>query len=331
MDPPTNRRTITIGEVAARTGETVQRLREWRDLGLVGTANGDAFALKDIEVVRLIQLCLRRGIEASALRALEESSGDFLRRYLDTLYPPGLEPMYSIEEAAERAGVDVELARRLLHMCALHEPDDLLDEDDVAFFASCKAMLEAGLPEDALFQGLRVFADSLARVAEAETRLFHFYVDVRLRARGLTGADLTERRLAATDALQPLLEPAVLYFHRKGFMRAIRDDVLLHLAEETHDGATRSEGQMDVAIVFVDLARFTPLAEAMGDEVAADVLRRFSELVRGATQAFDGRVVKQIGDAFMLIGRRFLAKTCQRIVGNGSTVFTEINHGSSLP
>jgi class 3 adenylate cyclase len=97
------------------------------------------------------------------------------------------------------------------------------------------------------------------------------------------------------------MEPALRYFHRKGFMHAMRDDVLLHLAEETHEGAPRTEGQMDVAIVFVDLARFTPLAEAMGDEVAADVLRRFSELVRGATQAFDGRVVKQIGDAFMLI------------------------------
>lgn len=303
--PSERRRQISLDALSAHTGEPVERLREWRDLGLIGAGREDAFAVEDIEVVRLIQHCLRRGIDARALLGLDEASGQFLRRYIETLYPPGLEPMYSIEEAAQRAGVDFDLARRLWRICGMHEPADLLDADDVAFFASCKAMMEAGLPEDALFQGLRVFADSLARVAEAESRLFHFYIEARLRAGGLTGAALTERRLAAMDALEPHMEPAVRYFHRKGFMRAIRDDVLLHLAEDARAdaprAAPRAEGEMEVAIVFVDLARFTPLAEAMGDEVAADVLRRFSELVRAATHAFDGRVVKQIGDAFMLV------------------------------
>ena len=305
MDPPVdrnqNRRLISLEDLVARTGEPVERLREWHRLGLIGNERDGTFSFEDTEVIGLIQHCLRRGIDASALLGLDEAPGRFLRRYLDTLYPPGLEPAYSLEEAAARAGIDVELANRLWRICGTHEPQDMLDAQDVAFFASCKAMMEAGLPEDALFQGLRVFADSLTRVAEAESRLFHFYIDVRLRAGGLTGAALTERRLAAMDALEPHMEPALRYFHRKGAMQATRHDVLLHLAEGTHDDTHRSEGQMEVAIVFVDLARFTPLAEAMGDEVAADVLRRFSELVRAATHVFDGRVVKQIGDAFMLV------------------------------
>ena len=59
--------------------------------------------------------------------------------------------------------------------------------------------------------------------------------------------------------------------------------------------------QLRAAVVFVDLSSFTPLTEAMGDAAAAEVLARFSQLVREAVSRCDGRVVKQIGDAFMLM------------------------------
>ena len=39
----------------------------------------------------------------------------------------------------------------------------------------------------------------------------------------------------------------------------------------------------------------------MGDAAAAQVLERFSQVVREAVSRRDGRVVKQIGDAFMLV------------------------------
>jgi adenylate cyclase len=58
---------------------------------------------------------------------------------------------------------------------------------------------------------------------------------------------------------------------------------------------------MTAAVVFVDLSSFTPLAEAMGDATAAQVLERFSAIARRAVGVFGGRIVKQIGDAFMLV------------------------------
>jgi len=39
----------------------------------------------------------------------------------------------------------------------------------------------------------------------------------------------------------------------------------------------------------------------MGDAAAARVLERLSEMVRKSVNAWDGRVIKQIGDAFMLV------------------------------
>jgi class 3 adenylate cyclase len=56
-----------------------------------------------------------------------------------------------------------------------------------------------------------------------------------------------------------------------------------------------------MAIMFVDLAGFTSLADAMGDETAVQVLERFSQMVRDAARRYEGYVVKQIGDAFLLV------------------------------
>jgi len=97
-----------------------------------------------------------------------------------------------------------------------------------------------------------------------------------------------------------LIEPAVLYFHRKAFQRAARDDFVVHLTEATTPPA-ETTGEMTVTIVFVDLSGFTPLTESMGDAAAARVVERFSELVREASSRRDGKLVKQIGDEFMLV------------------------------
>src|SRR5207249_11208187 len=97
-------------------------------------------------------------------------------------------------------------------------------------------------------------------------------------------------------------EPTILWFHRKAWEKAIREDLVMHMAEEAGLlDASELPGQLQRAVVFIDLASFTPMTEAMGDIQAAHVLDRFSMIVREATNAWDGRLVKQIGDAFMLV------------------------------
>ncbi len=178
--------------------------------------------------------------------------------------------------------------------------DELFYDDDIAMLRMARVALEVGFPEDALSQLMRVYVDALRRVAEAENRLFHMHVHERLRADGVAGADLVAATQAAAGPLLPVLEPALLYFHRKAFEAALREDLLLHLREEMGSPADEI-GRVPVAILFVDLASFTPLTEAMGDAAAAEVVDRFSALVRDACRRHEGRVVKQIGDEFMLL------------------------------
>jgi class 3 adenylate cyclase/YHS domain-containing protein len=160
--------------------------------------------------------------------------------------------------------------------------------------------MQIGIPEDVVLQMLHVFADNLSRVADAANRLFHLYVHERFRAEGLSGAQLFAATQAMSDQVGGLVDPAVQYFFRKGWERAVREDFLLHLAEEMTAPAD-VPGQVVRAILFVDLSSFTPLTEAMGDAAAARVVDRFSDIVRDAAAGCQGQVVKQIGDEFMLV------------------------------
>jgi class 3 adenylate cyclase/YHS domain-containing protein len=60
---------------------------------------------------------------------------------------------------------------------------------------------------------------------------------------------------------------------------------------------------MEATVLFVDLAGFTALTEAHGDEGAADLALRFHDLARLALHR-DARLVKTIGDAVMIVGAR---------------------------
>src|SRR5918998_1738811 len=52
--------------------------------------------------------------------------------------------------------------------------------------------------------------------------------------------------------------------------------------------------------LFADLAGFTAMTEAHGDEVAADAVADFYSGVRGLLGEFDAEEIKSIGDAVML-------------------------------
>ncbi|MCH8346222.1 MAG: YHS domain-containing protein [Chloroflexi bacterium] len=291
---------ITLEELSRWTGEPVERLRQWRSRGLIGTEGGEGFPQEDVERTRLVQLFLRRGI---GLEEIEKAAkGGLLDRFVDIVSLGRAGRTLSLAEAAEILGMDLDLLRRLSAASGFTEQDNTLTEEDVEGMRLAKAALDGGFPEEALLQLVRVYADALGRVAEAEARLFYFHIHDRLRAEGMSGEQLMDATEAAGDRVAPLMEPVILYYHRKGLERAMRENAVMHLAEEA--GLTEKAevpGQMQRAVTFVDLSSFTPLAEAMGDVKAAEVLDRFSTLVREAAGRWDGRVVKQIGDAFMLV------------------------------
>jgi class 3 adenylate cyclase len=223
-----------------------------------------------------------------------------MNRYADLLEDERAGRVWTAEEAAEEVGLDPAFVARMLALIDDVNPTALAS-DDVAVLRALRAAIEAKFPEDALAQLVRVYGDALGRIAETEAHLFRFYIARLLATAGLSEPELAARLDETGRAADPLIEPLILYFHRRAFQRAIRRDAVVEVAEFAGLGPkTEHLTEIIAAVVFVDIASFTPLVEAVGDARATEILGRFSSLVRAEVAHRDGSVVKQIGDAFML-------------------------------
>ena len=291
---------LTLHELARRAGVPVTDLEQWQALGLLGEPRRETFSPRDLERARLIALFQRRGIDLDAI-ATWVRRGE-MERHLDLLAPPSTRAHRTLQEVCTHLGLDPDFVRRVWQPADVDL--EMLDDEDLQALGALKAALDTGFPEDALAQLVRVYADTMQRVAATEARLFHFHVWQALLAQGLPDEapeEATAERIWSIGArASELDEPVLLYFHRKALRHALADTAVLELAQRAGLATAGEAGRLEVAIAFVDLSSFTPLAESKGDLEAAQVIERFSTLVRQATAA-DGHVEKQMGDAFMLV------------------------------
>jgi len=284
------------------TNEPLARLRLWQSLGLIGAEQEGVYLERDIGRCRLIHDLLHYGIDVETIATATRDPESIFFRFLQEMGEERSRELYSLADAAERSGLSLDLVQRLVLATGIASHGEYVDAEDIKFLHSCKIALDAGYPEEALLQTLRVYADAMYRVAEIGNRSAHFYLHQPMRELGMSSAEIVDRIRGTSDRIEPLVEPAILYFHQKGAQRAEWDDMLMHLEEEAGLAEKpEAPGQIRRAIMFVDLVSFTPLAEAMGDVRAAEILDRFGAMTRRAVQRCHGRIVKQIGDAFMIV------------------------------
>jgi DNA-binding transcriptional MerR regulator len=183
MDEPTTAGTLTIDELAQATATPVDTLRAWQDLELLPRP-GEGLEPNDIERVRLLRFVQARGVAPEAVARACQTQGDLLGVFVDSFpgasgsLPGDRRVRHSPVEAAAANGLDPAVLQRLWMAAGLGDQQEAYD-DDVEAFGWLRTALDTGLLEDALVQILRVFADALGRVADAETQLFHHYVHDR--------------------------------------------------------------------------------------------------------------------------------------------------------
>ena len=77
------------------------------------------------------------------------------------------------------------------------------------------AVLGAGFPLVALLQLVRVYAQSIRKIAEAEVRLFHLYVHEPLIRQGVDALEMAEEMEGLARDLLPLTSPLMEYIHQR--------------------------------------------------------------------------------------------------------------------
>jgi adenylate cyclase len=150
--------------------------------------------------------------------------------------------------------------------------------------------------------------DSLRRIADTEIRVVHVYIHERLTAAGASQEEVEQLVSSIEQNLAPLMNPMLRRLHSEYLLEAMMEDAFFHLADSdtgyTESFAQGGElGSVETTIAFVDIASFTALAETSGDETAARVLDQIDAVVRPLLVEHDGKLVKQVGDGFMLVFR----------------------------
>lgn len=294
----------SIEELAHRSGESLNDLRRWHELGVLCDLDADdADATgRACERIRLLRVLERRGLSADVISRIVRDNAGLIDRLLEPLEGSVPGDGGSLDEVLAERGIDPDTLSRVVEAAGLQDVARMPSRDDLLAFRSLQRVIEGGFPEAALVQLMRVYADAFARIADAEVRLHHMYVHEQLRRQGLSGPELMEATEAIGRPLEELIEPTLLYFHRHAWRTAMREDAVTHLLQESGlEELLESPGQLQRAVLFIDLSSFTPLTAAMGDEAAVQVLDVFSLCVRDTARAWGGTVVKQIGDSFLVV------------------------------
>ncbi len=271
-------------------------LREVRDYIKRGLLDLDKDGLLDeMDVLRIRYLNHYRSLGRS-IEDLEQAiaAGSPLVLYADLLWDS--HEQVTADEAAEEIGIPLDAVKTLLRAIGLGAS---IPRRDIKFLEMVKELVEGGIPLKMVLDVARVYGDTLRRLAQTEVRMIRDFVgESGGRSTLLKDREQSERLQTVQELVGPILEPLLLTVHRRHLLRASVQEAVADL-EAAERGTDRAD--LEATIVFVDLASFTSLAQIHGDEVAAAILDRFDGLVRGLLDEHQGTLVKQIGDAFMLV------------------------------
>jgi adenylate cyclase len=288
---------ISLEEASRLAGVPADELTRWVAEGLV-PVDGGVWTQAAAAQARVIARMQQRGYSADAIREAVRG-GRLAFGYAEDLFqvPDG---EYTKEEAAEQTGLEPELIDRL--MTLLGTPmgaEGRLNEEDLRAMRHCAEVLASGFPLVAFLQLVRVYAQSIRKVADAEVRLFHLYVHEPLMQDEVPPLEMAEEMGDLASDLLPVTAPLMDYMHNRYLRFYIEQDVVGHMEAELAGGG---EALARVAMVFcfVDLTGFTRYTEEEGDEEALDLIERFVDTVE-ATLPSEATVVKTIGDEVMIV------------------------------
>jgi adenylate cyclase len=289
---------ISLSEASRRAGVPPSTLKRWAEERVIPVKRGRWTPVTAAQA-RVVARMRERGHSLEELKRAGRE-GKLAFGLAEELFPAP-EGEVSIEEAARQTGLEAELIERLQTLLGTPTGRErVLSGADLEAMHDCARTLEAGMPLVAFLQLIRVYAQSLRRIADAEVRLFHLYVHEPLIRDGVPELEMAEEMQELAADVLPLATPLFEYMHNRYLRFFIEQDVVGHMESEL--GQDAGLGRISVTLCFIDLTGFTRYTEEEGDEEALDVIERFIETVE-ATLPAEATIVKTIGDEVMIVSR----------------------------
>ncbi len=290
-------------EIARKGGVDSGYVDRLVDLGILRPGKRDVFSSGDVRKARWIQSLEQAGVPleemAEAVRA-----GALSFSFLDVSAFDRFGGLASVtfQEVTEKTGIPIELLMVVREAFGLSEPrpDDYVREDELSVISVVEFQLSRGFRPVAIERWLRVYADSLRRIAETETESYRTEVVMPLLDSGMTESEMLDAQGELGSEMAPLTEAALLGIYH-GQQEVVWTRSAVGTVEEALEAAGLYERMVQPpAVSFLDLSGFTQLTERGGDETAANLAERLRALVRRSARDHGGKSVKWLGDGVML-------------------------------
>jgi adenylate cyclase len=291
---------ISLSEASRRSGVPASTLKRWAEEKIVpvrrGRWTGPAAAQ-----ARVVARMRERGYSLEDLRTAGRE-GRLAFGFTEEVFS-GEEGFVTVAEVAEETGLEPDLVERILVILGTPKGrQKQLSREDAAAMRHCARVLASGFPLVAFLQLVRVYAQSMRRIADAEVRLFHLYVHEPLIRDAVPELEMAEEMGELAADLLPLAAPLTEYLHQRYLRYFVEQDVVGHMEADT-TGADTAEielGHVHVTLCFIDLTGFTRYTEEEGDIEALDVVENFVATVEH-TLPREATIVKTIGDEVMVV------------------------------
>jgi len=220
------------------------------------------------------------------------------------------EVAYSQKDIAERSGLDLDQLAAFRQALGLAVPDpaaEVFTKEDLETAEDAASLGEFGFPFEDTLEVTRVLGHGMSRYAEALRVLFaQTFIEA-----GDSEVELARRLAKAAGELMPLSSRMLDHVFLLHMRQLLRNDYI-GLAERT---AGRVSDTADTTVAFADLVGFTELGESVGVEELGGLAGRLAQ-ISGSVVEPPVRVVKQIGDAVMLVSAEVppMIETCLALI-----------------
>ena len=292
----------TREELAERAGVSVDFVDRLVDFRLLLPADGQ-FSDGDLRRTRFVRNLEQGGVTLETIGEAVEggaiSFGFFDAGYWERF--GGLTGT-TYRRLSTETGVSIELLSTLRESMgyARPGPDDAVREDELVVVPLLRTLIAMGANPLALERHMRIWGDSMRRVADADGSFYRSEIEEPLLAAGLGWSDMLRAASEATEAMVPLLDPALLSMYHAQSEHTWMGNIVEAMESALEDAGLHRSPENVPAMCFLDLSGYTRLTEERGDQAAAEMAATLAKLVQTGSHVRGGRPVKWLGDGVMV-------------------------------
>jgi adenylate cyclase len=298
---------LTGEELARRAGVSVDFVDRLVELHIVSPGEGDPpFSAGDVRRARFVHGLEQGGVPLEAVGSAVQR-GDLSFAFFDASYWDRFGGLTSktYREVSAETGLSLDLLQAIRESMGFARPgpDDRVREDEFDEVALVKVLIASGADPVAMERQVRIWGETIRRIAEADANFYRTQFEVPLRRAGLSWSEMVQATSESTEMMAPLLDPALLsLYHAQSEHTWMAN--LVEAVEATLEkaGLHRSDSNPP-AMCFLDLSGYTRLTEERGDEAAAEMSATLGQLVQRSSHRLGGRPVKWLGDGVMVFFR----------------------------